>query len=82
MRIAVAPWIDGHPGDMNFFKNWATSAAKDLSGFYINGSSDYPPFYIYILYLVGKIASVPAMSPYFTLLLRLHTAEAVGFLGS
>ncbi|WP_155891162.1 glycosyltransferase 87 family protein [Ectobacillus panaciterrae] len=75
LRIAAAPWIGGHP-DINLFKNWATSAAKGLTGFYINGSSDYPPFYIYILFIVGKIASVPAMNSYFTLLLKLPSILA------
>jgi len=39
-------------------------------------SSDYPPLYMYILFLTGKIAGVPAMNPYFTLLLKLPSIVA------
>ncbi len=70
LRMAVAPWISGHM-DLMLFRNWATTAADSLSGFYTNGSSDYPPFYIYILYVIGKIGSTAAFSPYMSVLLRL-----------
>jgi hypothetical protein len=76
LRIAAAPWIGGHPFDINLFKSWATSAAQNLGGFYTNGFSDYPPFYIYILFLVGKLASLPALSSYFTLLIKLPSILA------
>lgn len=76
LRIAAAPWINGHPFDISLFKNWATSAADHFSTFYVNGSSDYPPFYIYILYGVGKIASLPAMSSYMNLLIKLPSLLA------
>jgi Gpi18-like mannosyltransferase len=76
LRIAAAPWIAGHPFDINLFKSWAASAANNLSGFYVNGSSDYPPFYVYVLYLVGKLAAVPAISSYFTLLVKLPSIVA------
>jgi Gpi18-like mannosyltransferase len=70
LRIASAPWIAGHPFDINLFKSWATSAANNLPGFYVNGSSDYPPFYVFILYVIGKLAAVSTLSPYFTLLIK------------
>nr|WP_238533495.1 glycosyltransferase 87 family protein [Paenibacillus terrae] len=70
LRMAIAPWISGHM-DLMLFRNWATTAADSLSGFYTNGSSDYPPFYIYILYVIGKIGSTDAFSPYMSVLLRL-----------
>lgn len=77
LRIFSATLIAGHPFDINTFKNWATAAANNLSHFYANsGSSDYPPLYIYVLFLIGKIASIPAMSPYFTLLLKLPSMMA------
>ncbi|WP_282938530.1 dolichyl pyrophosphate Man9GlcNAc2 alpha-1,3-glucosyltransferase [Paenibacillus sp. RC67] len=75
LRIAAAPWIPGHM-DLNLFKSWATSAAKSLPGFYLNGSSDYPPFYVYILYVTGKLAANPALSPYYSLLLKLPSMAA------
>ncbi|MCP3777786.1 glycosyltransferase 87 family protein [Paenibacillus sp. MZ03-122A] len=70
LRMAIAPWISGHM-DLMLFRNWATTAADSLSGFYTNGSSDYPPFYIYILYVIGQIGSTDAFSPYMSVLLRL-----------
>ncbi|MDY8022376.1 glycosyltransferase 87 family protein [Paenibacillus polymyxa] len=70
LRMAIAPWISGHM-DLMLFRNWATTAADSLSGFYTNGSSDYPPFYIYILYVIGKIGTTDAFSPYMSVLLRL-----------
>ncbi|MCP3795124.1 glycosyltransferase 87 family protein [Paenibacillus sp. CH40] len=70
LRMAIAPWISGHM-DLMLFRNWATTAADSLSGFYTNGSSDYPPFYIYILYVIGKIGTTDTFSPYMSVLLRL-----------
>ncbi|QNV59472.1 hypothetical protein GMA19_04689 [Paenibacillus polymyxa E681] len=70
LRMVIAPWISGHM-DLMLFRNWATTAADSLSGFYTNGSSDYPPFYIYILYVIGQIGSTDAFSPYMSVLLRL-----------
>ncbi len=71
LRISSSTLMDGHPFDINTFKSWATTAANNLFQVYSNSrSSDYPPLYIYILLIIGKIASVPAMSPYFTLLLQ------------
>ncbi|UQZ84680.1 hypothetical protein SK3146_03935 [Paenibacillus konkukensis] len=75
LRIAAAPWIPGHT-DLNLFRNWAMSAARDLSGFYLHGSSDYPPLYMYVLYLIGKLASLTALSPYSALLLKLPSIAA------
>jgi len=77
LRISSATLIEGHPFDINLFKSWATSAANNLFQVYSSSrSSDYPPLYMYILFLIGKIASVPAMSPYFTLLLKLPSIMA------
>jgi Gpi18-like mannosyltransferase len=76
LRVAAAPWIGGFPMDISLFKSWATSAAQNLGEFYTNGFSDYPPFYIYILFLVGKLASLPALSSYFTLLIKLPSILA------
>ncbi|NRD79739.1 glycosyltransferase family 39 protein [Bacillus sp. BRMEA1] len=70
LRLAVAPYAGGHM-DLSLFENWASTAAKGLSGFYTNGNSDYPPLYIYVLYLVGKIASITGMNNYFNLLIKL-----------
>lgn len=76
LRVAVAPWIPGHPGDMNFFRTWAASAAKSLSGFYANSSSDYPPLYILVLYPIGKLIGAGPFSSYTTLLIKLPSILA------
>ncbi|MNK28620.1 GPI transamidase subunit PIG-U [compost metagenome] len=76
LRIAVGPWIAGHPFDINLFKSWAASAASDLTGFYRNGSSDYPPFYVYILYVIGQLTRSAALSSYSTLLIKLPSILA------
>ncbi|MDR3601513.1 MAG: glycosyltransferase family 39 protein [Desulfosporosinus sp.] len=77
LRIPLALVINGHPFDLNTFKNWATTAASNFSQFYQSrNASDYPPVYIYVLFLIGKIGSVSALSPYFTLLLKLPSIIA------
>ncbi|GIM27772.1 hypothetical protein CPJCM30710_04380 [Clostridium polyendosporum] len=77
LRISMATFIEGHPFDVNIFKSWATTAANNLSQVYSNSrSSDYPPLYMYILFLIGKSVSIPAVSPYFTLLIKLPSILA------
>lgn len=72
LRISFGLLADGHPFDLSTFKNWATSAANNFLGFYSGPkTSDYPPLYIYVLFMIGKIAKVTAMSKYFTLLIKL-----------
>lgn len=76
LRIAGSTLMDGH-NDINLFKNWASTAANGLSQFYSNArSADYPPLYIYVLALIGKIASVPVFSAYFILMLKIPSIIA------
>lgn len=77
LRISLATLINGHPFDLSTFRNWATTAANNLTQFYQGRhSSDYPPLYIYVLFLIGKLGSLSAVSPYFTLLLKLPSIIA------
>ncbi|MRN54126.1 glycosyltransferase family 39 protein [Paenibacillus monticola] len=76
LKLAAAPWISGYQSDINFFKTWATQAADSLSGFYLNSTSDYPPLYMYVLYLTGKIVTLPAATPYFMTLIKLPSILA------
>lgn len=77
LRIPLALLINGHPFDLSTFKNWATTVASNFSQFYQGrNASDYPPLYIYVLFLIGKIGSLSALSPYFTLLLKLPSIIA------
>ena len=76
-RIPLALVINSHPYDLNTFRNWATTVANNFTQFYQGRNpSDYPPLYIYILFLIGKIGSLSALSPYFTLLLKLPSIVA------
>jgi Gpi18-like mannosyltransferase len=72
LRIAFGLLVEGYTSDLNFFKTWATKAANSLSEFYSGSrSSDYPPFYIFILYFVGKLTSISSLSGYSTLLVKI-----------
>lgn len=63
IRFTVAPSVVGFPTDVNTFKAWAErAAAGGLRGFYegaafLGGSVfvDYPPGYVYVLYVIGKL---------------------------
>jgi len=77
LRVSSATLMDGHPFDLSLFRNWATAAAHNLFQVYAASRSiDYPPLYMYVLYLIGKLAGITALSPYFTLLLKLPSIVA------
>ncbi|EKQ58250.1 MULTISPECIES: glycosyltransferase 87 family protein [unclassified Clostridium] len=76
LRIAASTLMNGH-NDVNLFKNWAQVAANGLSQFYSNArQADYPPFYMYILALIGKLANLSALNPYYVLLLKIPSIIA------
>lgn len=60
LRVVIGGLYHGQEADMNCFIAWADMAYKDgLSNFYTSPSfTDYPPGYIYILYVIGWIRSV------------------------
>ncbi|MDQ7097165.1 hypothetical protein REC12_26560 [Desulfosporosinus sp. PR] len=77
LRIALGIMFSGHSSDLSLFRSWATSAANNLAQFYSGrNSSDYPPLYIYVLYIIGKAGSFTALNPYFTILLKLPSILA------
>lgn len=56
IRLMLAVSLEGYAGDVQTFQAWAIRAAEDLGGFYSGGFfADYPPGYIYVLYLVGTL---------------------------
>ncbi|QWR76976.1 phospholipid carrier-dependent glycosyltransferase [Candidatus Magnetomonas plexicatena] len=57
LRSVLAVLVEGYPNDIACFKGWAIhSASAGLSDFYSGMVfADYPPGYIYVLYVVGKI---------------------------
>ncbi|AGY76733.1 glycosyltransferase 87 family protein [Clostridium autoethanogenum] len=77
LRISLSTVMEGYGGDINLFKDWASTAANSFSQFYTNArSSDYPPLYMYVLFLIGKISSISLINPYYTLLLKLPSIIA------
>lgn len=57
LRVALALCVQGFPNDYACFYSWACSAFDNgLSTFYDSGMfTDYPPGYIYVLWLVGAL---------------------------
>ncbi|HEY1727475.1 MAG TPA: phospholipid carrier-dependent glycosyltransferase [Candidatus Baltobacteraceae bacterium] len=56
VRMLLIP-SEGYRGDVNSFMSWALTAAQNpLSQFYVKaGFADYPPGYLFILWIAGKI---------------------------
>lgn len=75
LRLVLAATTRGYEADITTFSAWAAHAADGLTSFYSPGFfADYPPGYIYLLWLVGKLRLVLDMnfdSPAFLLLLKL-----------
>lgn len=65
LRLLLAPASEGHTGDMNTFRAWAHHAASvGLAHFYDTDMFvDYPPGYIYVLYVLGKLAAWLHLAP-------------------
>ncbi|MEQ8198072.1 MAG: hypothetical protein ABRQ27_08715 [Clostridiaceae bacterium] len=77
LRISIGLLTEGFSTDLSLFRNWALSAANNFTGFYSGTkTSDYPPLYIYVLFLVGKAMSFPTLSSYSVLLLKLPSILA------
>lgn len=80
LRIVIAPLGLSFPNDIGLFRYWAQEGAKDLVHIYSNASYlDYPPFYIYILSMIGTIANVLGLSgddSLYVLLLKLPSILA------
>ncbi len=56
VRLILANQYHGHHSDMNYWFNWGNALyANGLHGIYANQTVDYPPGYLYILYLIGAI---------------------------
>lgn len=75
LKLAIAPWIIGHM-DLSLFESWATHAANGLTSFYNSGFSDYPPLFVYILFIIGKIAAIPGAGGYEGLLIKIPSILA------
>ena len=60
LRLALAPHF-GFKGDLRLFDAWAGRLAEvGPRHFYVEGQfQDYPPGYLYVLWLVGKLSASP-----------------------
>lgn len=59
LRVVLAASFKGHPIDVGTFSAWAGHAAEGLLSFYSPGYfADYPPGYIYVLWLIGKLRAL------------------------
>lgn len=60
IRIFFALFFKGHETDMSCFNAWSEMLKNDgLSAFYTSGAfTDYPPGYMYILYILGYIKDI------------------------
>ncbi len=81
VRILLAPTIQGHPIDYTDFVAWANHAyTAGLAHFYTEGMfADYPPGYIYILYVIGFLQhafSIAYQSAGMTILIKLPAIAA------
>jgi Gpi18-like mannosyltransferase len=77
MKIYLAVMVSGHSFDLNTFRSWANAAANNLPQFYAGrNASDYPPLYIYVLYLIGKAAANPFLNAHYTFLLKIPSLLA------
>lgn len=80
VRIALAATTKGYAPDITTFSAWSAHAADGLTSFYSPGYfADYPPGYIYVLWLVGKLRLLLGLdfnSPSFMVLLKLPASLA------
>ena len=60
VRIIAAASYRGHETDMNCFSGWSDMIFNNgLSQFYLSeGFHDYPPGYVYVMYVLGAIKSI------------------------
>src|SRR5467141_2841535 len=60
LRVLIAPHA-GFYGDLRLFQTWATQLREvGPHKFYAQSQfADYPPGYLYVLWLIGKISATP-----------------------
>ena len=63
LRLLIAPNVFGYPSDVLSFRAWSFDVATNgLSKFYAEGKlADYPPGYMFVLYVLGKISQAFSM---------------------
>ena len=73
VRLMIA-YTSVHYYDLSFYVDWSTGVARDFYGAYNNIESlDYPPLFLFPLFLTGKLLSVDVFAifePYRMLALK------------
>ena len=79
VRLIAAASYRGYEVDMNCFLAWADMVFDNgISGFYgLNAFTDYPPGYMYILYVIGAIRSIFGIAQASTLSIVLTKLPAI-----
>ena len=69
VHFVCAASYPGHKSDMSCFSSWASTIYNNgISNFYTSKSfHDYPPGYMYVLYIIGAIKSLFKLSKAYTL---------------
>ncbi|MES0336659.1 MAG: glycosyltransferase family 39 protein [Candidatus Magnetobacterium sp. LHC-1] len=64
LRLYLATIVEGYPADIACFRSWAIYVADKGFAHFYSGEifADYPPGYIYVLYLIGKLRDALSMS--------------------
>ncbi len=81
LRILVTFYVDGYPYDIELFKKWALYIGEKGLGSYYSGEifADYPPIYVYVLYVLQwlrRIFSIAPDSNLFMVLLKIPAITA------
>ncbi|HHU49823.1 MAG TPA: phospholipid carrier-dependent glycosyltransferase [Clostridiales bacterium] len=80
VRIILAMSIEGFSSDISLFRFWSEKAVEDLFHIYQGDFFlDYPPFYLYSLFFIGKAAGLLGLTggePLYLLLLKLPSITA------
>lgn len=82
IKVIIAPFTQGFDNDIALFSNWGLRAADDFMGLYESeGFLDYPPLYMYVLAVIGKLNqwfNIEFGSYFYELLLKLPSIIADG----
>lgn len=81
LRAIVALTFEGYATDIGCFKGWSIAVYENgLANFYTSGMfADYPPGYMYVLYVLGffrELLAIDSGSPLFTLMIKLPSIIA------
>lgn len=83
VRIVAAVSYKGHETDMSCFIGWSDTIFKNgISNFYISeGFHDYPPGYVYVMYVLGALKNIFSLDDGKMLWLLIKTPAILADLG-